>query len=324
MAGNGVRISFFVQAYNTAPYVGECLDSILRQEGAFDFDVLVIDDASTDATPAEIRRFTDSRIRVVRHDRNHGAMATANEGYLAVRGDLLVRIDSDDRLRPNFLRHTVRHFEDNGRLGLVYGDVATMDEAGRVTSDGGVVNRGELPESGNEFFPLLMDNYMPAPATLVRRSALSGLLPAPSNLSFVDWYLTTGVAERWDSTYVPDVLADYRIHPQNMHRTMILDRTGEVSSERILAARLDGAYRQAEKQHWRRRVYARHFLTYAEKYFGVRMTADARRCYWQAIKRQPALLGNSGVARRFGATLVGRRSYDSLKALVLDTERRAR
>jgi glycosyltransferase involved in cell wall biosynthesis len=323
LAAETARVSFFVQAYNTARYVRECLESILAQQGGYEFDVLVIDDASTDGTAAEIARVTDPRVRVVRHDRNRGAMATANEGYLAATGDFLVRIDSDDRLRPQFLLKTVPVLAGNPRLGLVYGDVATVDEAGRVTAAGGVVNRHGVPETGNEFFPLLMDNYVPAPATLVRRVAIAGVLPAPAGLSFVDWHVTTAVAERWDSQYVPEVLADYRVHPQNMHRTMILDRSGEASSLQILNARLDGSWRQAEKRRWRRRVYASHYLTYADKYFGVGMTADARRCYWQAIRTRPSTLLTTGVGRRFAGSIVGRRSYDSLKKLVLQQDKRS-
>jgi glycosyltransferase involved in cell wall biosynthesis len=323
LAAETARVSFFVQAYNTVRYVGECLDSILAQKGGYALDVLVIDDASTDGTAAEIARIKDARVRVVRHDRNHGAMATANEGYLAVTGDFLVRIDSDDRLRPEFLQKTVPVLARNPRLGMVYGDVATVDEVGCVTAAGGVVNRHGLPETGNEFFPLLMDNYVPAPATLVRRAALEGVLPAPPGLSFVDWHVTTAIAERWDSQFVPEVLADYRVHSQGMHRTMILDRSGEVSSLQILEARLDGSWRQVEKRRWRRRVYASHYLTYADKYFGVGMTTDARRCYLHAIRTRPSTILTPGVGRRLAGSIVGRRSYDSLKKLVLQQDKRA-
>jgi glycosyltransferase involved in cell wall biosynthesis len=323
LAAETARVSFFVQAYNTARYVGECLQSILAQQGGYAFDVLVIDDASTDGTADEIARVKDPRVRVVRHDRNHGAMATANEGYLGVRGDFLVRIDSDDRLRPQFLLKTVPLLAHNPGLGMVYGDVATVDETGRVTAAGGVVNRHGLPETGNEFFPLLMDNYVPAPATLVRRAALEGVLPAPAGLSFVDWHVTTAVAERWDSQYVPEVLADYRVHPLGMHRTMILDRSGEASSLQILDARLDGSWRRAEKRRWRRRVYASHYLTYADKYFGAGMTADARRCYWQAVCTRPSALLSPGVGRRLAGSVIGRRSYDSIKKLVLQQDKRS-
>jgi len=96
-------VSFFVQVYNTGSWAEECLQSVLTQTGGYEFDVTVIDDASTDYTGELIAAISDSRVRVVRHAQNAGAIATANEGYAAMRGKYVIRIDSDDRLRPHFL-----------------------------------------------------------------------------------------------------------------------------------------------------------------------------------------------------------------------------
>jgi glycosyltransferase involved in cell wall biosynthesis len=315
-ATNPVRVSFFVQAYNTAAYVGECLESILQQQGAQDFDVLVIDDASTDDTAGEIARLTDPRLRVIRHARNQGAIATANEGYGTVHGEFVVRVDSDDRLRPEFLRKTVPVLVQHPELGLVYGDIATIDPQGSVTSSGRLVERHGRPARGNEFLPLLLENYIPAPSTMVRRKALAPLLPIPAGLRFLDWYVTTGITEQWDSEFVDEVLADYRIHSDNMHRAMIRDRGGEATSLRVLDALFERPARQQEKRRWRRRVYASCYLTYARKYFGCRMNRDAARCYWRAAATRPATLLEPGVARHFAGALIGRRLYDSLKITI--------
>jgi glycosyltransferase involved in cell wall biosynthesis len=309
-------VSVFVQAYNTEAFVGECLESVLRQEGPYTFDVLVIDDASTDGTADEIARFRDARLRTVRHAANAGAIATANEGYAATTGAFVVRVDSDDRLRPSFLARTVPVLNADPRLGLVYGDVAMVDQCSRITQDGGLVDRHGLPPRGNEFFPLLLDNYIPAPATIMRREALAPLLPIPLRFRFLDWYLTTGITERWESAFVDDVLADYRVHSANMHRTMIQDRTGEATSREVLDALFANDIRKDEKRRWRARVYASHYLTYAEKYFGCDMNDDARRCYWQAARTRPSVLLAPGPARRFAGVLLGRRAYEAAKGMV--------
>ncbi len=307
------RVTIFVQAYNTAAYVGECLASVLAQQSRFALEVLVIDDASRDGTAEMIGSFTDPRVRVIRHLRNTGAIATANEGYAMARGEFIARLDSDDRLRPHFVERTVSALQANPQSGLAYGDVVTIDDAGRVTSPGGVIRRSG-PTVGNELFPLLLDNYIPAPATMVRREALASLLPIPSHYRFLDWYVTTGISERWDSCFIPEVLADYRVHGANMHHAMILDRGGEATSEEILNRLFQRPARGDEKRRWRRRVYARHFLTYAKKYFGCGMNADARRCYRRAIQLEPTLLFQTGVARHFVATALGRQFYESAKA----------
>ena len=309
-----MRISVFVQAYNTERFVAECLRSVLDQRGSFDIEILVIDDASTDATAAEIAKFVDSRIRVVRHTTNAGAIATANEGYSSLSGTAIVRLDSDDRLRPDFLLNTVPRLQEAPTRGLVYGDIATIDAHGRITCPRGMVRRDGRPAAGNEFFHLLLENFIPAPATLVRRDALTPLLPIPAGYRFLDWYLTTGITERWDSYYVDTVVADYRLHSSNMHEAMVLDRTGETTSAQVLARLFANGYRANEKARWRRRAYGSHYLTYADKYFGSGLDADARRCYLRAIGQQPRLLMNPGVVRRLVGTVIGRRLYESAKS----------
>src|SRR5438477_9970223 len=94
-------VSFFVQVYNTGPWVEECLRSILTQSGGYEFEVIVIDDASTDNTAELIGAISDQRIHFIRHRQNRGAIQTANEGYAAMGGKYIIRIDSDDRLMRN-------------------------------------------------------------------------------------------------------------------------------------------------------------------------------------------------------------------------------
>ena len=90
-----------------------------------------------------------------------------------------------------------------------------------MTRPAGLIHRDSRPSAVDEFFPLLMENFIPAPSTMVRREALLPLLPIPSRFRFLDWYLTTGIAQAWECCYVDAVLADYRVHRGNMHRAMV-------------------------------------------------------------------------------------------------------
>lgn len=293
-----------------------CLESALSLRGNVSTEIIAIDDASTDGTGKTLRQFSDPRLRVIIHERNQGAIATANEGYSLARGKYVARLDSDDCYRPSFLEKAVPVLEREPRMGMVYGDIATIDTQGHVTAKGNMVRRNGRPVHGNEFFALLEENFVPAPTTLMRREALQPLLPVPAELKFLDWYLTTGIAESWDSFYVAEVLADYRIHTTNMHRTMIRDRTGEATSFRILDALFRSPVRHEEKRCWRNRIYACNYLVYADKYFGYGMNADARRCYLSAIRYRPSYLLRGDIFRRLAATLTSRRMYESAKRLL--------
>jgi glycosyltransferase involved in cell wall biosynthesis len=316
-------VSFFVQCYNTGKWAGECLRSILEQSGNFDFEVIVIDDSSRDDTPDVIASFVDPRIRFVRHTQNVGAIATANEGYAATRGKYLIRIDSDDRLRPQFLERTVPILESNPKVGFVYGDIATMDLNSRLTCEGKMVQRNGRPTFGDEFFPLLMNNFVPAPTTLIRREALLPVLPVPPQLSFLDWYITTAIAENWLMYFIDEVLADYRVYPSNQHSSMIRDRTGEQTISIVLGRLFDNGSRKKEKAGFRKRIYASQFLQLADSYFGCEMNHDARRCYWRAAMNAPTALLRPGVGRRLLATYLPRSWYDSGKRLVRSQLRKA-
>src|SRR6478609_3872924 len=92
-------VSFVVPCYNYGRFLPDCLASIFAQEGRQDFEVIAIDDASTDDTLEVLRSFADSRMQVISHAKNLGHVATVNEGLSQARGELVARIDPDDRYR---------------------------------------------------------------------------------------------------------------------------------------------------------------------------------------------------------------------------------
>ena len=143
--------------------------------------------------------------------------------------------------------------------------------------------------------------------------------PVPDGLAFNDWYFNVMIARSWEYYYVHEVLADYRVHAANHHSKIAVNKTEEPSVLSVLnkvysERERDTAIEKAKRQ-VRHRVYASHYLDFAEKYFGARLNADARRCYGQAIRRQPQFLLRPGIARRFAATLVGRSLYEHCKRM---------
>ena len=93
-------ISIIVPAYNVGPYIAETLDSALAQTRR-DFEVIVVNDGSTDDTEARIAPYRD-RIVYLRHE-NRGVMATRNAGLGAARGAYIALLDGDDLWEPRFL-----------------------------------------------------------------------------------------------------------------------------------------------------------------------------------------------------------------------------
>ena len=309
-------VSIFVQVYNTAPYLRRCLESVLALRGPWEREIVVIDDASCDGCDRILEEFRTS-MRIIRHTQNLGANATANEGYAACRGKYLIRLDSDDSFLPNLLEELVPLLEKNPEAGLAYGDVALMDMQDRITSSAGNVQRRNRLNLGDEFFQLCAENFICAPATLVRSEAIRPLLPVPSEYSFLDWYVTTGIAHRWKTAFSPTVVADYRVHPENQHKRMVGDGSGEKISFAVLDRLWAEIHRAGEKRMQKNFVYGKTFYTYAEKYFGAGMNTEARRCYQEGFRCLPGSFFKRGRWRRWLATHMPRTSYECWKSFFL-------
>ena len=95
-------ISILMPAYNAAPFVAEAVASLLAQSYPH-WELIVVDDASTDSTRDEIRKFSDPRIRIVERPTNQGLIAVLNLGLSLCRGTWIARMDADDICHPERL-----------------------------------------------------------------------------------------------------------------------------------------------------------------------------------------------------------------------------
>ncbi|MFI1745814.1 glycosyltransferase family 2 protein [Thalassobellus sediminis] len=92
---NTPLISVVLPVYNVAPYIKEAIDSVLNQT-IQDFEILVIDDCSTDNTLEVIESIKDSRIRIIKKSKNKGLIDSLNMGFSEANGDYIARMDGDD------------------------------------------------------------------------------------------------------------------------------------------------------------------------------------------------------------------------------------
>jgi glycosyltransferase involved in cell wall biosynthesis len=312
-------ISFVVLCYKTEKYVGDCIRSILSIVTDLPFEIVAMDDHSPDRTYEVLSSFTDPRLRVFRNERNLGQELSIGRAMNQTRGEFVARIDSDDRYRPEFLNRTIPIFEKYPEVGMVYGDASTIGEAGQQYAPKSDRRHGGKDFKGCELIELLEWNFICAPTIIARRDFWIRRLPVPAHFAFHDWYFTIGMARETEFYYVDAVIADYRVHAGNMHNRTIRDKTEEKSIfwllEQIYESDESNAELQTRKLRARRRIYGNQYRTLAEKYFGIFMNADARHCYFQAIKNRPAYLLSPAFSRRFAATLVGRNMYERGKAL---------
>lgn len=123
------RVSVVMPAYNAEATIAETLDSILAQTFE-DFELVVVDDCSTDATPRILAEYTarDPRVCVVRNARNSRICRTLNHGIEVARGALIARIDADDWCYPDRLAKQVAYMDAHPEVVVSGGTIEICDE----------------------------------------------------------------------------------------------------------------------------------------------------------------------------------------------------
>jgi glycosyltransferase involved in cell wall biosynthesis len=126
------RVSVIVPVFNTAPYLARCLQS-LRESALREIEIICVDDASTDESARIVEDFArlDSRIRLIRHERNLGLGGARNTGIAAARAEYIGGVDSDDWVAPTMYARLLEA-TDGGRADVVEGGYLRIDSAGEV------------------------------------------------------------------------------------------------------------------------------------------------------------------------------------------------
>ncbi len=193
--------------YNVARFLREAVDSVLAQTFA-DFELVVIDDGSTDDSAAILATYADPRLVVIRQP-NAGLIASLNAGIRAARGELIARMDPDDRCEPNRLAVQVAYLDAHPEVTLLGSAVATMDEDGRPLAP-----RVSFPATHVELWSTIGRRpwVFCHPAVVFRRAAAvaAGLYdPRYEHAEETEFFARLMAAHA--AANLPDVLLSYRI-----------------------------------------------------------------------------------------------------------------
>ena len=128
------KLTVSMPAYNTGKFIRESIESVLRQEGV-DFELVVVDDASTDNTAEIVKSFEDPRVRLLRNDRKMGIGYCHNRVIRESESIFIAHVDSDDMVLSGALEKMVRKLESDPELGQVHCHWLQIDEEGKLSGE---------------------------------------------------------------------------------------------------------------------------------------------------------------------------------------------
>lgn len=205
------RVTVLMPVYNATAYLKDAVASVLRQTYA-DFELLIIDDGSTDNGPVILETFTDPRIRLIRNRNNQGLIATLNEGLEQATGqDYLARMDADDVCLPDRLERQVRFMDENPSVGLCGSWLESFGTADPQLWSPPVDDAGIRCS-------LLFESVIYHPTVLFRKTLLddAAVRYAPDYPHAEDYELWTRLMDQFRFANIDQVLLRYRLHADSV------------------------------------------------------------------------------------------------------------
>jgi len=203
-------VTVLMPIHNGEAYLSEAVDSILRQS-LRDFELLIVDDASTDESVSIIARYKDPRIRLLQSSERLKLSGALNLGLDHARGDYVARMDSDDISLPRRLEIQVRHMNRHSEIGMCGTWIRNFGGPSRA-----VLKRPVGCEEIRAF--TLVDTPFAHPTVMLRRNLMDRY-----QLRFDDSYYPTEDFELWTRAMrcfrvenLPQVLLRYRVHGRSL------------------------------------------------------------------------------------------------------------
>jgi len=207
------KVTVVIPAYNAMTYLPETLDSVLEQTFT-DFEILIINDGSTDHIVSWASEIIDSRINLI-SQKNQGLPGARNTGIVHAQGEYVAFLDADDLWEPTKLEKQAQCLDSRPEVGLVYTWTLLVDQHGRST---GTVTASHT--EGNVWEKLLLGDVVGSGSSaMVRRSCFETVGFFDTELSSIeDCDMWVRIAAHYSLAVIKEILVYYRQHLQNMSR----------------------------------------------------------------------------------------------------------
>jgi glycosyltransferase involved in cell wall biosynthesis len=203
-----IAVSVVIPCYNQGEFILEAISSVESCQEAV-YEIVIVNDGSTEPLTKKVLQYLKDNGYWVIDQSNQGLARARNKGISKARGRYILPLDSDNKIRPEYLTKSIEILDKSPEIGVVYGDVQLFDRRKDI-----------LPVPDFDINKLAMGNYIDACAVLRKQVWLDcgGYDDKiPDKLGYEDWDLWLGAAAKgWKFYHIPEVMFDYRVREDSM------------------------------------------------------------------------------------------------------------
>lgn len=241
-----MKISFLIPSYNHSKFIQYTLDSIVKDVKLLDYEIIVIDDGSTDDSKQIINawceRNKDANIEKIYRE-NKGLCVTLNELVRKSSGELVRICASDDGVVIGSSAKILKKFESSLALDVVVGDALTIDSNNNIINDSAVTQNGgntkKMSQSEYLLKQEIVSNWsIPGPCFAIKKQVFKIVGDYSEDLVVEDWDFFLRVVASCSICFIHEPIAFYRLHETNSCRTQNIDkRILNISSQKTASYR---------------------------------------------------------------------------------------
>lgn len=222
-------VSVAMRTYEHAAFVAQAIESVLIQDTAFEFELVIGEDRSADGTREIVERYAErypALVRAVLPAENLGHGAILRQVLETTRGRFVAYLDGDDYWTSTAkLRRQVEYLEAHEDCVSCFHDASLVNGAGVPSG----LTTPALADPGFGLEDILTECFVPSPAMMVRREILGTLPSWAFESAWIDWLIHIRCAQQGPLGYIPEPLAAYRVHEGGMFSS--LDRISQIEED---------------------------------------------------------------------------------------------
>ena len=214
---NCMKISVVTASYNYQDYIKETIQSVLDQTYN-DWELIIVDDCSTDNSVDVIKSFNDERIKLFINEKNLGLAQTVKRGVEYATGEWIVFLESDDLITPDNIEKKVQIIKKYSNLNLIFNDCEFFGDKNKV-KDFSIALKKTRILLKNKNYPIKMfynfylsNKIFTFSSVMAKREDLLKISYNPPIDSLLDWWLWVQLAYIGNFYYIPEKLTKWRLH----------------------------------------------------------------------------------------------------------------